>query len=200
MTFWCLSFFNNKHLVAPSGAGLIFIPVPASPASTAGGGDSPSYRGFFHCLAVFDNQSSPYFSSDSLLLCTGFFSTGILSCVALVHPMQPFSSTYMVNCSPALFHVQVHRYYILNTTKFSFYSVRLITPCSISWIPFICLLEHPSTPASGTLPTEQQYNGHLVNTLFILSTHHCLSLLIAFNTLFLSGLPLFSPVVDVIHL
>ena len=100
----------------------------------------------------------------------------------------------------ALYHAQVHRYYILNTAKFSLHSIRLITPCSISWIPFICLLEHPSTPASGTLPTEQQYNGHFVNTLFILSTHHCLSLLIAFNTLFLSGLPLFSPVVDVIHL
>ena len=46
----------------------------------------------------------------------------------------------------------------------------------------------------------QQYNGYFVNTLFISSTHHCLSLLIAFNTLFLSRLPLFSPAVDVIHL
>ena len=42
--------------------------------------------------------------------------------------------------------------------------------------------------------------GYLVNTLFISSTHHCLSLLIAFNTLFLSRLPLFSSIVDVIHL
>ena len=83
---------------------------------------------------------------------------------------------------------KVHRYYILNTTIFSFYSIRLITPCSISWIPFVYLLEHPSTSASGILPTEQQYNGHFVNTLFISSTHHCLSLLIAFNTLFLSRL------------
>ena len=59
VTFWCLSFFNSKYLLAPSGAGLIFTPVPASPASTAGGGGSPSYSGFFHCLAVFDNRSSP---------------------------------------------------------------------------------------------------------------------------------------------
>ena len=58
-TFWRLSFPPGKHLPAPSGAGLIFTPVPASPASTAGGGDSPSYSGFFHCLAVFDDRSSP---------------------------------------------------------------------------------------------------------------------------------------------
>ena len=32
--------------MAPSGAGLIFTPVPASPASTAGGGDSPVTVGF----------------------------------------------------------------------------------------------------------------------------------------------------------
>ena len=56
--------------------------------------------------------------------------------------------------------------------------------------PFICLLDHPSTPASGTLPTEQQHNGYFVNTLFILSTRHCLSLLIAVDTPFLSRFPL----------
>ena len=78
--------------------------------------------------------------------------------------------------------------------------MRLITLCSISWILFVYLLEHPSSLASGMLPTEQQYNGHSVNTLFISSTHHCLSLLIAFNTLFLSRLPLFSSAVDAIHL
>ena len=47
MTFWRPSFFNVRYLVAPTGAGLIFISVPASPASTAGGGDSPSYSGVF---------------------------------------------------------------------------------------------------------------------------------------------------------
>ena len=57
-TFWRLSFFNSKYLLAPLGVGLIFTPVPASPASTAGGGGSPSYSGFFHCLAVFDDRSS----------------------------------------------------------------------------------------------------------------------------------------------
>ena len=123
-----------------------------------------------------------------------FLPTGLLSCVTLVHPMQPFQSNLHISTQ------KVHRYYILNTTKLSFYSIRLITPCSISWIPFVYLLEHPSTPASGTLPIEQQHNGHFVNTLFISSTHHCLSLLIAFNTLFLSRLSLFSPIVDVIHL
>ena len=59
ITFWHLSFFNSKYLLAPSGAGFIFTPVPASPASTAGGGGSPNYSGFFHCLAVFDDRSSP---------------------------------------------------------------------------------------------------------------------------------------------
>ena len=61
-TFWHPSLFNNKYLVALTGAGLILIFVPASPASTAGGRDSPSYSGFFHCLVAFDDQRSPYFS------------------------------------------------------------------------------------------------------------------------------------------
>ena len=68
VTFWRLSFCNIRYLVAPSRAGLIFIPVPASPASTAGGGDSPSYSGFFHCLAVFDDQSSSCFNPNSCVL------------------------------------------------------------------------------------------------------------------------------------
>ena len=38
------------------------------------------------------------------------------------------------------------------------------------------------------------------STMGALLTHHCLSLLIAFNTLFLSRFPLFSPSVDTIHL
>ena len=74
------------------------------------------------------------------------------------------------------------------TAKFFFSSTRLIACRSISWIPFVYLLEHPSSPASGMLPTGLQYNGYFINTLFISSTHHCLSLLIAFNTLFLSRL------------
>ena len=53
VTFWRPSFFSSKYLVALPKAGLILNPVPASPVSTAGGGDSPSYSGFFHCLAVF---------------------------------------------------------------------------------------------------------------------------------------------------
>ena len=87
------SLFNTKYLVAPTGAGLTLISVPANLASTAGGGDSPNYSGFFHCLAVFDDQHSLYFSPDGLLLCTGSFSMGILSRVAWVHPMQPFFSS-----------------------------------------------------------------------------------------------------------
>ena len=82
------------------------------------------------------------------------------------------------------FHVQVQRYYIPNTTKSPFCSILLITLCSISWIPFVYLLEDPSTPTSGTLPTEQQHNRYSVSTPLISSTHHCLSLLIASNTLF----------------
>ena len=57
--FGAFSFFNSKYLLALLKAGLISNPVPTSPASTAGGGDSPSYSGFFHCLAVFDDRSSP---------------------------------------------------------------------------------------------------------------------------------------------
>ena len=81
VTFWRPSFFNSKYLLAPSGAGLIFIPVPASPASTARGGDSPSYSGFFHCLAVFDDRSS-LFSTRAVYYCVCGLNnqfTGLLS-------------------------------------------------------------------------------------------------------------------------
>ena len=46
----------------------------------------------------------------------------------------------------------------------------------------------------------QQHNGYFVSTPFISSTHHCLSLLVAFNTLFLSRFSLFSLSVETIHL
>ena len=98
VTFWRLSFFNIRYLVAPSGAGLIFTPVPASPASTAGGGDSPSYSGFFHCLAIFDDRSSPCFSPGSLLLCTESFSMSPSSRVASIHSVQPFNLIYVTIC------------------------------------------------------------------------------------------------------
>ena len=88
VAFWRLSFFNSKYLLAPSKAGLILNPIPASPASTVGGGDSPSYSGFFHCLAVFDDQSSTCLNPGSLLLGTKSFSTGPSSRVALVHPVR----------------------------------------------------------------------------------------------------------------
>ena len=68
MTSWRPSFFNVGYSVALTGAGLIFISAPASPASTDRGGDSPSYSGFFHCLAVSDDQSSPCFSPNSCVL------------------------------------------------------------------------------------------------------------------------------------
>ena len=68
MTFWYLSFFNSKYLVALSGAGLISNTASADSTSTVGGGDSPSYSGFFHCLAVSDDQSSPCFSPNSCVL------------------------------------------------------------------------------------------------------------------------------------
>ena len=83
--------------MALTGAGLIFISAPASPASTDGGGDSPSYSGFFHYLAVSDDQSSPCFSPNSCVLqnVQNAPSMGLLSRVAfffffffLVHPVQ----------------------------------------------------------------------------------------------------------------
>ena len=98
VTFWRPSCLNSKYLLAPSGAGLIFIPVPASPASTAGGGGSPSYSGFFHCLAVFDDRSSPCSSPGSLLLCTESSSTSPSSRVALIHSVQPFNLTCVTTC------------------------------------------------------------------------------------------------------
>ena len=201
-TFWRLSFFNSKYLLAPSKAGLISNRVPTSPASTAGGGDSPSYSGFFHCLAAFDDRSSPCLTQASVYRARNpFFHGSFIPC--------NFGSFHATTCQlvyfnsetlSSSFHVKVHRYYILNTTKSPFCSIKLITLCSISWIPFVYLLEHPSTPTSGTLPTEQQHNRYFVSTPFISSTHHCLSLLIAFNTLFYLDSLCFSYSVDTIHL
>ena len=65
VAFWHLSFFNSKYLLALSKAGLIFNPIPAS---TAGGGDSPSYSGFFHCLAVFGDRRSSCLNPNSCVL------------------------------------------------------------------------------------------------------------------------------------
>ena len=94
VTFWRLSFFNSKYLLALSKMGLTFNPIPASPASTVGGGDSPSYSGFSHCLAIFDDRSSPCLNPGSLLLCTESFSTGPSSRVALVHSVRPPACLY----------------------------------------------------------------------------------------------------------
>ena len=95
VTFWRPSFFNSKYLLAPSGVGLIFIPVPASPASTAGGGDSPSYSGFFHCLESL-TTGVPCFSIRAVYCCVCGLnnpSTGLLSHAA-------FSLTCVTNCLP----------------------------------------------------------------------------------------------------
>ena len=78
-------------LVAPTGAGLIFISVPASPASTDRGRDSPSYSGFFHCLAVSDDQRSPCFSPNSCVLQNIRNASPrvfLTMCWFLVHPVQ----------------------------------------------------------------------------------------------------------------
>ena len=97
VTFWRLSFFNSKYLLAPSEAGLISNPAPANSTSTVGGGDSPSYSGFFHCLAVFDDRSSPCFNPGSLSLCTVSFPTGLWSRVALVPPVRLPVCLYIIS-------------------------------------------------------------------------------------------------------
>ena len=56
VTFWHPSFFNIGYSVALTGAGLILNSVPASPASTDGGGDSPSYSGFLGGLSLHLNH------------------------------------------------------------------------------------------------------------------------------------------------
>ena len=108
VTFWHPSCFNSKYLLAPLGAGLIFIPVPASPASTAGGGDSPSYSGF---STVWQSLTTgvPCFSTQAVYYCVCGLnnpSTGLLSRAA-------FSLTCVTNCLPIhcllnLFHARVH--------------------------------------------------------------------------------------------
>ena len=145
MTFWRPSPLNIRYLVAPTGAGLIFISVPASPASTAGGGDSPSYSGFFHCLAVFDDQGSPCFNPNSgvFVECTKFLPTGLsprvdfwfITCnlyfnlrdcllanklCSKIYSMSSYIY-YTVKFFPqspsSLLYVQIHEYYISNKTR-----------------------------------------------------------------------------------
>ena len=100
VTFWRPSFFNIGYSVALMGAGLILISVPASPASTVGGGDSPSYSGFFHCLAVFDDQRSLCFNPNSF--CTveymEFLPRGLLSHANFWFTPCNCILTYMTTC------------------------------------------------------------------------------------------------------
>ena len=130
MTFWHLSFLHSKYSLALSGAGLSFNPTPANPGNTAGGGDSPSYSGFFHCLAIFDDRSSSCFSPGSLLLCTGSnlpfhgslvpcsFSLSLVTTCLPVHRLR--NSQGLFTCS------STHVCSLLNTTK-PLHSLRLIT-------------------------------------------------------------------------
>ena len=132
MTFWHLSFFNNdKHLVAPSGRGLSLFLFPPVQQEQLEAGTHPVTVGFSTVWPSLTTKVPRTLAQTACYCVRNPFPRVFLSRVALVHPMQPFSSTCVVNCSPDLFHVQIHRYYILNATKFSFYSVRLITPCSI---------------------------------------------------------------------
>ena len=146
MTFWCLSFFNSKCLLAPSEAGLISNTAPANSNSTVGGGDSPSYSGFFHCLAVFDDRSSLALTRAVYYCVCGLnnLSMGLLSRVASsptrvttclpVHRRR--NSLKLISClSPQIFYTKHN--------QIPLYSIELITLCSISWIPFVYLLEHP---------------------------------------------------------
>ena len=189
MTFWRPSFFNIGYSVALTGAGLIFISAPASPASTAGGGDSPSYSGFSHCLAVSDDQRSPCFSPNSCVL-----QNARNASPWVFYPVLVFGSS-RATCILSYMTIRFANKLILKSILCSIvFSTRLNSFSKINCLsfyfldPLVYLLEHPSSPASGMLPTGLQYNGYFINTLFIMSTHHCLSLLIAFNTLFLSEL------------
>ena len=189
MTFWYLSFFNSKYLVALSGAGLISNTAPADSTSTVGGGDSPSYSGFFHCLAVSDDQSSPCFSPNSCVL-----QNVRNASPRVFYPVLIFGSS-RATCILSYMTIRFANKLILKSILCSIvFSTWLNSFSKINCLSFYFLdplvysLEHPSTPASGMLPTGLQYNGYFINTLFITSTHHCLSLLIAFNTLSLSEL------------
>ena len=189
MTFWHPSFFNIGYSVALTGVGLIFISAPASPASTAGGGDSPSYSAFFHCLAVSDDQHSPCFSPNSCVL-----QNVRNASPRVFYPVLVFGSS-RATCILSYMTIRFANKLILKSILCSIvFSTWLNSFSKINFLsfyfldPLVYLLEHPSSPASGMLPTGLQYNGYFINTLFITSTHHCLSLLIAFNTLFLSEL------------
>ena len=139
----------------------------------------------YHCARGSNNLSM------GLLSCATLNLTRIAVCLP-VHrfrnSLKPYSMLKYIHTS---YRTQPNSLQSIKLITLMFYFLDLPL-CSISWISFVCLLEHPSTPASGTLPTVQQHNGYFVSTPFISSTHHCLSLLIAFNTLFLSRFPLFS--------
>ena len=132
----------------------------------------------YYCIRGPNNLSTGF-----LVPCS-FSSSRVTTCLP-VHQLR--NSLRLISCSCLSI-------YILHAKHDQTPSLNKINYPYVLFIgsSFVYLLEHPSTPASGTLPTEQQYNGCFVNTSFILSTHHCLSLLIAFNTLFLSRLLCFS--------
>ena len=74
----------------------MLLPCPAfppKPGSTVGGRDSPSYSGFFHCLAAFDDRSSLCFDLAVYYCVRGpnNLSTGLLSHAA-------FGLTHMTVC------------------------------------------------------------------------------------------------------
>ena len=117
-------------------------------------------------------------------------STGLLSRVACWFIPCNLYSTYMTICLLInLLLKSILCLVIFSTQLNSFPKINCLSSYFLD--PLVYSLKHPSTPASGMLPTDQQHNGYFINTLFLSSTHHCLSLLMAFNTLFLSRLPLF---------
>ena len=142
MTFWRPSFFNIGYSVALTGVGLIFISAPASPASTAGGGDSPSYSGFFHCLAVSDDQSSPCFSPNSCVL-----QNVRNASPRVFYPVLIFGSS-RAHCILSYMTIRFANKLILKSilcsivfsTRLNPFFPRLIACRSISWIPLFIYL------------------------------------------------------------
>ena len=97
VTFWHLSFFNSKYLLALSKAGLISNPAPANSTSTVGGGDSPSYSGFSTVWQSLTTEV-PRALTQAAVYCNmyGILPHGSLYPVLiLVHPVQsPFACIF----------------------------------------------------------------------------------------------------------
>ena len=140
--------------------------------------------------AVYCCVRGPNNLSTGLLSRAAFSLTRITVCL-LVYPLR--GSLKFISCpntyTPCTNHNQIPSPNKINYPNVLFLGSSLFIYLSVHRLLLVARCQ-----------SEQQHNGYFVSTPFISSTHHCLSLLVAFNTLFLSRFSLFFLSMETIHL